>query len=814
MGSIKFWMVAACLGLIIWAGDSHGLLGSKTPALGKFLCPFTGFWKQAEPAGTQNKETIDLSALPAKGKVYLDERLVPHIFAPTEKDAAYIQGYVTATHRLWQMDMATRAVSGRLSEVLGETTLERDRLQRRKGLVTAAANSMAAWASQPEEMALLQSYADGVNAYIASLKPCDYPIEFKLLGYEPEPWSVFKSALFFKSMAETLSAKNDDIQATHTRQTLGDSLFATLFPEINPKDSPVIPAGTDWGFTPIEQPKARPDSLLSHVQPFTPFPTSPEGIGSNNWAIAGSKSASGHPILCNDPHLSLTLPSIWYEVQIHTPNINAYGVSLPGVPGIIIGFNEQVAWGVTNGSQDVLDWRRISWTDSTRSQYLLDGIANKPHWEIDTIWVRGQAEPVLERTPWTVWGPVVYTDPTHPNYDLAMQWLVHDKPSEKPFYEIGAFFRLMKARTYDDYRAALAGWDSPAQNFVFANQIGDIAITVNGKFPLKPQGHGRFVEDGASAASGWAGFIPHEHVPAVRNPQRGFVSSANQRSTDSTYPYYYNGYFDDYRGRYINRRLEGLNKATAADMKALQLDNFSIRAEEGVPILLNLLGTDPQLTDEMAREMHTDLKAWDYRYDADKRAPVVYQEWFSRLYRLAYDELYSRPDSNELLFPEAWLTLDLLKKQPSHIIFDQVATTKVETAATLALLAWEQTVQALAGKYRTEACTWAGYQEASVPHLARLPGFGSAVLPSGGFRDAPNALSKHHGPSWRMVVELGTPVRAYGVYPGGQSGNPGSPFYESGIDLWAKGDYYELSFLPSEQAVGQLQSYQLLSFGQ
>jgi penicillin amidase len=233
-------------------------------------------------------------------------------------------------------------------------------------------------------------------------------------------------------------------------------------------------------------------------------------------------------------------------------------------------------------------------------------------------------------------------------------------------------------------------------------------------------------------------------------------------------------------------------------MKALQLDNYSIRAEEGVPALLTLLGEDPPISDEMAREMYTDLKAWDYRYDADKRAPAVYQEWYARIYRLTFDELYLRPDSNSLLYPEHWLTIDLLAKQPGHTVFDQTTTPQRESAADIVRMAWEQTVQSLAGIYRTPEAAWAGYQKASVPHLARLNGFGSDILPSGGFRDAPNALSKHHGPSWRMVVELTQPVKAFGVYPGGQSGNPGSPYYDTGLDYWAKGEYFTLSFWATE----------------
>ena len=801
MKQIKFWIGAALLVILIWVGDTHGLGGSSLPAVGRFFCPYTGFWKRAEPVREEDEQLQEkFAGLPAKGRVYFDERQVPHIFAEDVKDAVFIQGYVTAYHRLWQMDMAVRAVSGRLSEVVGERALERDKLQRRKGLVTAAANSLSAWINEPEEYAILQRYADGVNAYIDQLKPCDYPLEFLLLGYEPEPWSPFKSALFFKSMAETLCGKNDDIAATHTRNLLGDQLFDTLFPDRNPYDSPVVPTGTAWGFSPVpvEEPAAEAVRLGARL-PYQLEARHPEGVGSNNWAVAGERTDSGHPILCNDPHLALTLPSIWYEVQIHTPAINAYGVSLPGVPGIIIGHNEHIAWGVTNVSHDVLDWHRISWTDSTRSHYLLDGLPKATDWHTDTIYVRGQSKPVLERTPWTVWGPVVYSDENASDKDLAMRWIAHDKPDKKSHYEIGGFLRLMAGKNYDDYQEALKGWDSPAQNFVFASRDGDIAMTVTGKFPLKSHGQGRFVGEGKASANGWAGFIPFEHIPRTRNPERGFVSSANQQSTGPEYPYYYNGYFDDYRGRYINKRLAKLNKATVDDLKALQLDNYTLRAAETLPVMLSLLGNSPSFRDEMARQMYADIKEWDYTFRATSRPAVVFTTWYNHLYRLTYDELYTHPDSNKLVYPENWVTVDLLSKQSAHPVFDNKTTTAVvETAPDLVAAAWDKTTEELGGTYHTESCTWALHQQATVAHLARLPGMGSSTLVTGGFKDAPNAQTRTNGPSWRFVVELSTPVKAWGVYPGGQSGNPGSPHFQTGLQPWVEGRYFDLLFLADE----------------
>ncbi|MCB0636039.1 MAG: penicillin acylase family protein, partial [Lewinella sp.] len=665
---------------LLYVGHQHGVLGARVPAPARFLNPFTGFWQQAE-AASPNFLEHHLQDWPARGRVTVDDRGVPHIFAPTKTDAAFLLGYWHAKDRLWQMDISTRATVGRLAEVMGPSLLERDRLQRRKGMRIAAERSLAAWKEAPEEMEILEAYSLGVNRYIDQLTPADYPVEFKLLGYEPEHWSPLHSAIFFKSMAETLSFRNHDLITTQTKAFLGDSLFQDLFPEYNPRQSPIIPTGTPWDFLPVDLDSVSNTQLsgtIGHI-PHQLLPIPDEGIGSNNWALAGSRTASGSPLLSNDPHLSLTLPAIWYEAHIHTPELNTYGVSLPGIPGIVIGFNEQVAWGMTNASHDVLDWYRIDWVDSTRQAYWLDGERQSPDWIMDTIWVRGQTEPVVEEIPWTVWGPVTYAKPDEPYYDMAMRWTAHDRPEEKEFYEVGVFWRLMAARNYQDYRTALRGFENPAQNFVFAAADGDIGMTVNGKLPLKYREQGRFVQDGAHSAGSWQGFIPNEQVPAAKNPARGFVASANQRSTDRSYPYYYNGSFDDYRGRYINRRLEQMTAATPDSMMALQNDAYSLLPEDALPVMLALLDTS-RISSAGARALQL-LRQWDYRYQAEAVAPSLFEDWRDRAYDLTFDEFDQLEEAHPGLgrpSVEWWRLIELMADHPAHPIFDRQGTPERE----------------------------------------------------------------------------------------------------------------------------------------
>ncbi len=806
MQFLKFASAAAIAASLALLASLHQPLGSSLPALGPLFSPFTGFWQNAEPVGAHADISLAFPELKGEVDVVFDKRLVPHIFAENLQDAAFVQGYLAAKYRLWQMDIAIRATAGRLAEVAGERALERDRLQRRKGMLFAAENALKGWQRNPEEIGLIEAYTRGVNAYIENLRPADYPIEFKLMGYSPEPWSPLKSAIFFKSMAETLSSGHDDLPATNSRLVLGDSLFYFLFPEYNPSQSPVIPPEVQWAFTPLplETRQSPPQEMIGQLIPHRQFQQPPANLGSNNWAVAGSKTATGRPMLCNDPHLKLSLPAIWFEIQIHTPEINAYGVSFPGVPGILIGFNDYVAWGVTNGSHDVLDWYRIDWADEQRETYFYDGQARPVDKVVEVIRVKGRNQPLLDTVRYTAWGPVVYENPGQPYFDMAMRWVAHDQPAPKPFTEIGTFWKLMQARSYDDYRAAMEGFDNPIQNFVFAHKDGDIAITVNGLLPLKRPEQGRFVQEGSSSANAWYGSIPRSQAPAVHNPSRGFVSSANQHSTDPSYPYYYNGNFDDYRGRFINRRLEEMDNITLQDMMALQLDNYSLKAEEAMPVLLGML--DSTATALLSRPEVKGLQAWDYRYEKGAREPVLFELWFKEAHRATFDELLALQDSLEVLLPEPWRFLDLLRRHPDHPVFARRGSGQPGQAPAIVTGALESALSQYEGQ------SWSDYKDTGINHLANIPAFSRLHLPVGGWRDAPNAISEQNGPSWRMAVSLGEEMEAYGIYPGGQSGNPGSPYYENMVDKWLDGGYERLLFLKQPGGAGE-QLLFTMSFG-
>ena len=292
----------------------------------------------------------------------------------------------------------------------------------------------------------------------------------------------------------------------------------------------------------------RTDSTL-FTEEFKPNPAN----GSNNWAVSGSRTKSGRPILSNDPHLRLSLPAIWFEMQLHTPGFNASGVSFPGIPGIVIGFNENIAFGFTNSGRDVKDYYDIKFKDETRQEYWFNNSWRPSENRVEEIKVKG-AISVLDTVSYTVFGPVMYDksneDVLNDNRAYALRWVAHDPSNILKMWHL-----LNRAKNYDDYLAAIKYFNVPGQNMLFASKSGDIALWQQATFPLRWKDQGLFVMPGQDSSYMWKGFIPQAENPHIINPVEGYISSANQRPVDSTYPYFIPGNYDVYRGIIINRRL-------------------------------------------------------------------------------------------------------------------------------------------------------------------------------------------------------------------------------------------------------------------
>jgi penicillin amidase len=767
------------------------------PPLLKFLNPFTGFWQNAESTSVNSNKKFLLKGAKEQIDILFDDRMIPHVFAKNDHDVYYAQGYVTAMHRLWQMDFQTRFAAGRISEIVGKKAIEVDRYQRRMGMVYGAENSLQGMMEDPQSKEMILAYTQGINDYIHSLSNSKLPIEYKLLDFKPEDWTPIKCALLLKQMSAVLAMGSDEFYMTNILKKFGPEITKDLFPDYPFKESPIIPVGTKWDFTPLPIPPT-PTGYTEMLTGNIKTKQKVEGIGSNNWAVSGAKTASGYPILANDPHLDLSLPSIWYQIQLHSPGLNTYGVSLPGAPGVIIGFNQHIAWGVTNVAADVLDFYQIKFKDNDHQEYWYNNSWKKTKMRLEKIKIRGAADEV-DTVFYTHQGPVVYFQ--RPKYGKAdnvpigsaLRWIAHDKSNE-----LKTFYNLNRGKNYADYRKALTYYTAPAQNFVFASTDNDIAITPNGKFPLKWKDQGKFILDGADPDNDWQGWIPAAQNPTVKNPPRNFVSSANQSSTDPSYPYYINWEFSPYeRGKRINDRLTVMNKANVDSMRNLQSDSYSITAQDLLPNLLPLI--DINQLNATQKEAYQIISKWNKFFEAKEVGASIFDLWTKRLSFDIWDDEFTIANI-PMRYPSRDRTVQLIQKEPNAKWFDNVKTAKKETLTDLVNQSFKFTCDSLEKKYgaiSVKNWNWAKVKNTNIPHLAKIPGFGSKTLLIGGGKSTVNALSESNGPSWRMIIELGKTPKGHGVYPGGQSGNPGSPFYDNMIDTWAQGKLYDLFFMQS-----------------
>lgn len=497
---------------------------------------------------------------------------VPHISAASLEDALFIQGFVTAQDRMWQLDSLRRWAAGRLSEVAGEQALEEDRRNRALRLERLAEeHSQRLSASDRTAFA---AYARGVNFYLETHSG-RLPLEFTIMGYEPRPWRLADSILVGLQMFNTLTMswrqelKKDTLRAAGDREKVN-----FLFP---------VRAGSE------------------------PLP------GSNAWVMAGSRTAAGRPILAGDPHLAYSIPGIWYLTHLKAPDLDVAGAAIPGLPGVIIGHNQRIAWGMTNLAYDVQDLY-IERLDPRTGRYLFRGQLEQARLERDAIPVSGRRP--VEFAQWvTRHGPVVTQDG---NRFLALRWVAAEAGAfQWPFLD------LNRARNWAEFTAALARYPGPGQNFVFADLDGNIGYQAAGRFPIRKGYDGDVPVDGASGDFEWEGFIPFEQLPRAFNPPSGLIVTANQNPFPDNYPYRLSGMFNPpYRAQQIQALLNARRGWRAAEMPALQKDVYSAFAHFLARDLAAACDrrkvTNPDLADALAL-----LRAWNGQMEADSAAAFL-----------------------------------------------------------------------------------------------------------------------------------------------------------------------------------------------
>ena len=775
------------------------------PSVATVLDPMDGLYRTARGALPAPDTTrLRLPGLTHPVDVVRDQRHVPHIYAETDRDAVIALGYVAAKDRLFQMDFLPRVASGRLAEAFGGQALSTDRFLRGTGMEWGAQRNLERIrAADGVEWKALQWYGAGVNAYLDQTAPADLPLEFRLLGYEPDRYTPIQGLRLLQYMAFDLTYTSDDPAYTTARRTLGAEAYQRLYPQ-HPAGlfAPIVPPSQQLTGETSGAPRpgvvqnggegAIPrldDAGLASLRRLTGWADAP-GKGSNNWAVTGHRSETGAPLLAGDMHLSLSLPSVWYEAHLVTPTMNAYGLTIPGAPVLIQAFNEHVGWTLTNTGADVIDHYELR-LDSTRSRYRFEDEWRDLRRSVDTIHVKGEA-PVLDTSFFSHHGPV-RMDAGGPQTAIAQRWVAHDSSRT-----LKSLWRMNRADSVGDLTTALRQWDTPMQNVLYAGD-STIAIRSTGYLPIRKTGHGRGLLPGSTDAHAWVGRVPFDSLPAARNPRQDFLASANQVPTGAGYPYYLgHDWRDGYRSMRLDSLLRGADTHGVDDFKRYQADVQVQQHRVFLPFLDGLDGLSPR-----ADTLRALLQAWDGEATVDQGAPLVMDTFLGRLRRSMWDERVFATAPT----PEDAVLVDLLRSAPEARWFDVQATGSTETADGLLRYALEATADSMAAQYgwQPSAWRWGDHHSLVFRHLSgsealrplwrgpyEYPGFDATLSPARGRRVT-------HSASQRVIIDFSTsPPTGIGVVPGGQSGRPLDPsFYDTQLPAYLDFEYFRYRTPPS-----------------
>ncbi len=558
--------------------------------------------------------SVRLPGLGARVEVWRDSEGVPHVRAASVRDAFLVQGFVHAQDRLWHMEYDRRRAYGRWAEYAGPGALAEDRQMRRFRLMASARADYRA--VNAETRALLDAYAAGVNAFLRMTRAL--PIELQLLGARPEPWEPWDSAAVFTVRHVLMGTWQTKAWRARLLRQLGPARTAYLCPGTPPNPMLIVPPGFEYTGPAWDGLKELSEGEAALAQ-------LPEWeSGSNNWAVAGTRTASGKPLVAGDPHRPIDVPNVYYQNHLACPEFDAIGLSFPGVPGFPhFGHNAAVAWCVTHTAADYQDLyvERFDAADPRRYEYR--GEWRQAEVVRETIQVRGGAVEEIEVTV-THHGPIVLGDPRR-GYGLAFKYTATAAPN--PTLE--SLLPMVMARSAAELELAVRPWVDPVNNLVFADVHGAIGYRTRGRVPIRPMANAWLPVPGWDGAHEWQGTIPFEELPVVRNPEGGFVATANSRVTGPDYPHYIGmDYAPDFRTRRVVERLRALERATVADMAAIHADRVSIPAREFVEILRGLPASDPP-----AKQALDVLGRWDGVIARESAAATIYAEFRERLLR-------------------------------------------------------------------------------------------------------------------------------------------------------------------------------------
>ena len=766
--------------------------------------------KKTEP---EYSGTVECANLRNDTEIYFDSTAIPYIYASSTEDAAYAMGYLHARERLFQMDIMRRAGEGRLSEVLGDKTIAFDEMFLTVGIKRIAEQIYQN--ASPTTKKLLTAYSEGVNQYIHSNKS-KLAVEFDVLGYDPYDWTPEHSIIIIRLMAWELNISWwSDFAYTEIVQALGREKAMKLLPDYPENGAVIIPnrlavvqsGGLDFLNT---------DKAFRSFMGLTGT-----HIGSNNWVLNGNKTVSGKPMIANDPHLAFQAPGKWYFCCIRAGDWNAEGVTLPGVPAIVIGKNKSIAWALTNVMADDADFY-VDSLDQGRTNYFYDGQWRKLGKITDTIQVKGN-QPVIHETFLTHRGPIVnnvhidrklFRQGTEPKGTLSMRWVGNEVSDE-----FNGFFTINTANNFQEFRKGVAAFAVPGQNFVYADNRGNIGYVCGAKLPIRKTVSPLFFYDGTRSDQDWQGYVPASDMPELYNPPQNYIASANNK-TVASFPYYISNLWEpSSRIDRIKELVESKDRLSLQDCKDMQMDIKSPYAKEIVKYVLDAF-KGMTIKDDNLRMAITLLSKWDYRFDKDDQTPAIYAMFFDYLLQNTLKDDLGDGLYNEFTFIAnmPYRVMQRLLRENSDL-FDDVRTPVKETRETVLRKSLVDALSKLEKLYGKDMKNWQWGTMHQVTFKHAFHGnssFADHLVDIGPFPISGDGTticnSEYHffkysgditqfksnpfenvlGPSMRYIYDFSNPDVLSFVQPTGQSGITTSIHYKDMTEAWLNGHYFTI----------------------
>ncbi len=740
----------------------------------------------------------------AEVEIYRNDYGVPHLFATDVDDLFFAQGYVHAQDRLWQMDITHRGTSGKISEIIGDDMLETDIFALTVGFRRAAEKSLEA--VSPETRAMLEAYARGVNTYIEDNKG-SLPPEFALLGYKPESWEPVDSICIAKYMAWYLGANMDsELFLSAVIAQVGEEKAAEIFPYYPDFGPSIMDQAKELDFTSADIPAL---NALAELGTFGSPPAYIPGVGSNNWVAGGDITESGNAMLANDMHVLMGAPSMSYTQYLSLEeDFKVTGITLPGIPGVVVGYNEHIGWGITNVNADVQDLYRMRFHDD--EPYLYEYMGEWQEAEVleKEIFVKGWEDPYSLEVMVTRHGPVI-SDVVDLDEPLCLRWVSHEATNEPD-----AILAFARAQNWEDFQEALQNYQAPALNFVYADKEGNIGLRSNGLIPIRRNGDGLLPLPGWTDEYEWEGFVPWDELPQFYNPPSGLIVTANEQVADDDYPYHISHEWSPpYRALSIHRELEEKKEITLDDMKGPQASFYSKQAELLLPVIIKAL--EGNNFDAEEAEAFSFLREWKENpvEEAHLGAPLV----FHYLYLKMTENIFGDELGDELLEKMGnyrpfvnIMDRKLLTGESSW--FNNINTPEVETRNDIIIQSFCETVEELMEMTGAGPSDWrwGDLHTITFEHLmGEVPGisfiFNRGPYPVGGGPMTPANMSYDPGDPfpvilsapWRFVVDMGNKA-GYDVLGPGVSGHPLSHHYDDQVEMWLNMEYKPFLFDPAE----------------